>query len=161
MVASGAIADTFEPERRRCTTEDLDQSFEDALRLTLPNQVKHGQRSDLVGLKRERRVDPEIPAACATTGPKQLVVAAYRANRAVRGDDFGCDELIARKPVRAHIEADAAAEHEPGNADGRTASVGDREITIAKRRVEVCVSSAAADRGNAAALVERHAIHAP
>ena len=65
---------------------------------------------------------------------------------AVGEDDLRGGELVAGEPVPAAEDAEAAAEDEPGDPDGRSAAGGDRDAVRLQRVVDVAQPRPGADR---------------
>src|SRR3984957_16841671 len=102
-----------------------------------------------------RRAPPAAaprPVEAAVDAPRLRPEAA---DLPVRRDDLARGQLIARKPVRAHVEADAAAEQVAGRADRRAAAMRDGEGVALEDRVEILVAHAAGDRDAAVAQARR------
>ena len=99
----------------------------------------------------ERREDAELAAAGAAQRPEQVAVPAFVAvdDAAVGEDDLRRGELVAGEPVAAAEDAEAAAEHEPGDPDGRAAAGGDRDAVRLQRVVDVAQPRPGADRRDA------------
>ncbi len=76
----------------------------------------------------ELRDDAEVAAATAQSPEQVRVVGLARVDEpAVRRDDVGRDEVVAREAELAHRPADAAAEREPGDTGGRDEAARRRE----------------------------------
>ena len=95
--------------------------------------------------------DPEVAAAAAQPPEELGVLGLARVHEpAVRGDDVGADEVVAREAVLAHQPADAAAEREAGDAGRRDQAAGRREPVRLRLVVDVGPHRAAADVARAA-----------
>ncbi len=92
--------------------------------------------------------DPEVAAAASPAGPVEVafVRGAAAAQDAVGGDDPQRDDIVRGRSPGARREADAAAEREAGDADGRARAGGDRGSVRRELRVDVDQSRAGADR---------------
>lgn len=149
-------------ERLRRGLDRGDEGGERRLDLVLPPQGKH--RDGLVGRNgrdRERGADAEIAAASAAQAPEQVRFGSLRhgAHRAVGGDDLGARHRVRADAEAAHVEADAAAQHEARDADRRAAAMGDGAARRAKPRGDVPVEAARSDRDAAARRVIGHLLH--
>jgi hypothetical protein len=104
---------------------------------------------------------PPPPAAGPVEVRDGVIVVAgvQRQDPAVGQHDLAFDHLIAGETVHPHVEADAAAEHETRNSDGRAAAVGDRDVGLAQRRIEDLVARAGADPHDAGSRIEIGRVH--
>src|SRR5215472_4797189 len=86
----------------------------------------------------ERSYDPEIPAAAAQR-PQQIGVLGFarRYQPAVSHDDFGGEQIVASRPVKAHQPAITAAQGQSGNADLRISPTGNRQARSLGRAIEL------------------------
>src|SRR5215472_3918678 len=73
----------------------------------------------------ERSYDPEIPAAAAQR-PQQIGVLGFarRYQPAVSHDDFGGEQIVASRPVKAHQPAITAAQGQSGNPTSESVPPG-------------------------------------
>ena len=110
----------------------------------------------------ELRHDPEVAAAAAEAPQQVGVLRLARVDEpAVRRDDVGRDEVVARKAELPHRPADAAAEREAGDAGRRHEASGRREAVRLRLVVDVRPDGAAADHRTARGRVDPNAAHRP
>ena len=116
----------------------------------LPLQVQ-GRGGRCRNRPQRERHDAELAAAGAAQRPEQVAVPAFVAvdDAAVGEDDLRGGELVAGEPVPAAEDAEAAAEDEPGDPDGRAAAGGDRDAVRLQRVVDVAQPRPGADRRDA------------
>ena len=119
-----------------------------------PGQVEGARRRRRRGPERERGDHAEVPAAAALTGPEQVAVLLRAGvdvqHRSVGGDDLHLLQAVAGQTVGPRGHADAAAERQPGDADGRAGPARHRPVLGRQRVVEVDQPGAGADhRGRA------------
>ena len=126
-------------------------------------------------LQRQPRDDGEVAAAASFQRPEQVLVRARVADAdlAVAGHRLGLDETSRGSAERLREAAEAAALHEPGDADGRAAAAlhiaprlrRHRVVDVRPHRAGTAVhgalrrDAAAASRGNER-VVEAHVVHA-
>ncbi len=92
-----------------------------------------------MGGEGERGGDAEVAPAAAAAGPEQVRVAVRVAgpDLAVGGDDLRLHQVVAGQPVGAGDHADAAAQGQPGDADGRAGAAGDGPVVGGQPVVEI------------------------
>ena len=89
----------------------------------------------------------EVAAAPALAGPEQVAVLGGRAGagHAIRGDDLDRLEIVAGQAEGAGQHADAAAQGQPGHADGGAGPAGDGQAARGQPLVHVDEVQAGAD----------------
>ena len=108
----------------------------------------------------ELRDDAEVAAATAQSPEQVRVVGLARVDEpAVRRDDVGRDEVVAREAELAHRPADAAAEREPGDTGGRDEAARRREPVRLGLVVDVGPHRASADRRPTSGRIDADVAH--
>ena len=112
-----------------------------------PAEAEQDQLAQVVSAERERGGDAEVTAAAASAGPVQAPVAVVATGRggAVGEHDVERPEIVARQSVDAGQHADAAAESQAGDADGRAGPAGHGPAARCQPAVEVDQVDAGAD----------------
>jgi len=108
----------------------------------------------------ERGYDPEIPAAAAQR-PQQIGVLGFarRYQPAVSHDDFGGEQIVASRPVKAHQPAITAAQGQSGNADLRISPTGNRQARSLGRAIELAPQHAGLGSDGASAHIHFDRLH--
>src|SRR5205823_12970077 len=111
------------------------------------------------GSEREVRDDAEVAAAAAAQGPEEVPVLG---RGTVDGDSRREHDASGAEPVAGHAElprreAYAAAERQPGDADGGAAAGRNRKSVLPEGLVDVDQPRTGADGRGAAGGVDPHA----
>ena len=138
--------------------------LEDARRVRPgPADVEGGDVARGMRLEGEIRDDPVVPAPAPAAGPEEIrvLVRVADAGLPVRRDDRQLLDVVGREPVLPSRPAVAAAQREPGDADGRAGAARDHQVPVVQLRVDVDQLGACPDQRGAAAvrLDEVHAAH--
>ena len=157
--ASGAEVEHAEETVRRMRRERL-PGLHDAAGVG-PRPLDRVRRDAVDGMRAEdeSRDDPEVAAAAASARPVQIGVLARVADERLPGgsDDRRLDEVVAGQAELACGEADAPAECEPCDPDGRTCSRRHGDAALPELVVDVDQPCAGADR-RTLARVERNLV---
>ena len=117
----------------------------------------HRQRPQPV---RQRRGDPEVPAAAAET-PHQvgMRLVGYLQHLAVRGHQLDGDQVVAGEALGRHQPAQTAAQRVAGDPGGRDGAPGDGESVHPGRVVDVAPARAALCPGRRSRRVDVDRAH--
>ena len=124
----------------------------DHRRRVVPERLERGHLRRGHGRELERRDDAEARPARAAQRPEQVgLVVLVAAHRAPSASTTSAAPRVRGQPVEAAEDPEAAAEREPGDADGRAAAGRDRDAVGVERVVDVAEQRAGADRARPSA----------
>ena len=124
-----------------------------------PAQEEQDHIRQVVGAERERCRDGEVPAAAASAGPVQRLVASWTARQgaAVSRDDLKRPQVVRGQTVDPGQHADPAAERQSGDADGGAGAAWHSFAVCGQPAVEVDEVDAGPNGDGAGP--ERHRVH--